>query len=108
MGCSGWALGMCDCEDLKNISWHCTCFIWIAKLVIIFNSTSLLLHKIKSFVAHNIDPFITFASSNSSRWYQKESIEMVSKQNWHFEILSVEPGLCSCKRNLNNKSNTKY
>jgi hypothetical protein len=91
MGCNGWALGMYDCEDLENISWHCKCFIWIAKLVIIFNSTSLLLCKIKNFVAHNIDPFITFAASNSSRWYQKESIEMVSKQNWHFEILGVEP-----------------
>jgi hypothetical protein len=51
----------------------------------------LLPHKIKNFVAHNIDPFITFASSNSSRWYQKESIDMVGKQNWHFEILGVEP-----------------
>ncbi len=69
MGSSGWALGICDCEDLKNISWHCTSFIWIAKLVIIFNSTSLLLCKIKNFVAHNIDPSITFASSNSSRWH---------------------------------------
>jgi hypothetical protein len=91
MDCNGRALDMCDCEDLKNINWHCTFFIWIAQLIMIFNSTSLLPHKIKNFVAHNIDPFTTFASSNSSRFYQKESIEMVSKQNWHFEILGVEP-----------------